>query len=176
MSQLETTRSLSQFGQGPATLSSSAVDFFLKIEGIPGESQDAKHKGEIDVESWSWGEKMDTHRQGTGLGAGKVDMRPFQFVMKVNKASPKLALACALGDHIKEAILYCRKAGKVPQEYYIVHLSTCLITSYETIAGDGTVVPLDKISMDFSKIEWEYREQKPDGTLAAATKGGAARW
>ena len=34
----------------------AAVDYFLKFDGIKGESADVKHKDEIDVESWSWGE------------------------------------------------------------------------------------------------------------------------
>ena len=80
---------------------------------IEGESQDAKHKSEIDVESWSWSESNvgDAAHRG-GMGAGKVHMQDFHFVMKINKASPKLMLACATGEHIKKAILTCRKAGK----------------------------------------------------------------
>src|SRR6266542_976170 len=96
----------------------AAVDFFLKLEGVDGESADSKHKGEIDVESWSWGESQSgTHGAGGGGGAGKVSMQDFHFVMKVNKASPKLMLACATGQHIKEATLTCRKAGKDQQEF-----------------------------------------------------------
>ena len=72
----------------------AAVDYFLKIDGIEGESQDHKHKNEIDVESWSWGEtNSGTHAGGGGGGAGKVQMQDFHFVMKVNKATPKLMLA-----------------------------------------------------------------------------------
>ena len=32
-----------------------AVDYFLKIDGIDGESQDDKHKDWIEVLSFSWG-------------------------------------------------------------------------------------------------------------------------
>ena len=32
-----------------------AVDMFLKLDGIEGESKDAKHAGEIDIESFAWG-------------------------------------------------------------------------------------------------------------------------
>lgn len=96
----------------------AAVDYFLKLDGIKGESQDSKHKDEIDVESWSWGETQSgTHAGGGGGGAGKVSMQDFHFVMKVNKSSPKLLQACASGEHIKEALLTCRKAGKEQQEY-----------------------------------------------------------
>jgi type VI secretion system secreted protein Hcp len=87
-----------------------AIDYFLKIDGIEGESQDSKHKGEIDLDSWSWGE-TESGTSGGG-GAGKVSMRDFQFVMKVNKSSPKLLIACASGQHLPKALLTCRKAGK----------------------------------------------------------------
>ena len=93
------------------------VDYFLKIEGIPGESQDAKHKDEIQVLSFSFGESQSgTMAFGGGGGAGKVQMQDFHFMMNVNKASPKLFLACACGEHIPSAILTARKAGKEQQD------------------------------------------------------------
>jgi type VI secretion system secreted protein Hcp len=148
------------------------VDYFLKIDGIPGESQDSKHKGEIEIESWSWGAaQTGTASHGGGLGAGKVAMKDFQFVMKVNKSSPLLMRSCASGEHIKSAILVCRKAGKDQQEYLKVTFSDLLVSNYET-GGTNTadVVPLDQIKLNFTKVEFEYKEQKPDGTLGGAVK------
>src|ERR1043166_4955437 len=104
----------------------AAVDYCLKLDGIEGESQDAKHKGEIDLESWSWGEtQTGTMHAGGGGGAGKVQMQDFHFVMKVNKSSPKLMLACASGEHIKSATLTCRKAGKEQQSSIKSLSATC---------------------------------------------------
>jgi len=150
----------------------AVVDYFLKIDGIEGESQDSKHKGEIEIESWSFGEvQTGTASHGGGLGAGRVQMHDFNFVMKINKASPKLFLACARGDHIKSAILTCRKAGKDQQEYLKVTFSDILVSSFQTSGSGGAdVLPMDQISLNFSKIEFEYREQKPDGTLGGAIK------
>src|SRR5688500_17748659 len=88
------------------------VDYFLKINGSPGESVDAKHKGEIDVLGFSWGvSQTGTMGYGGGGGAGKASFQDFHFTMPTSKASPKVMLACATGQHIDEAILYCRKAG-----------------------------------------------------------------
>src|SRR5689334_13062976 len=85
-------------------------DAFLKIEGIDGESQDSKHKGEIQLESFSWSEhQTGTHAAGGGGGAGKVAMQDFHITKKIDKASPKLMLACADGEHLKKATLVCRK-------------------------------------------------------------------
>jgi type VI secretion system secreted protein Hcp len=145
------------------------VDYFLKIEGIPGESTDDKHKNEIDLESWSWGQtNSGTHAYGGGGGAGKVQMQDFHFTMRHNKASPKLFLACANGTHIKEALLTCRKAGKDQQEYLKVKFNDLLISSYNAGGSQGEVIPLDQIAFNFSKIEFTYAPQKPDGTLDAA--------
>jgi len=148
------------------------VDYFLKLDGIQGESQDKTHKNEIEIESFSWGEtQTGTARSGGGMGAGKVQMQDFNFVMRVNKASPKLMLACAQGEHIKNAILTCRKAGKEQQEYLKVTFSDLLVSSYQTNgSGAADVLPMDQISFNFTKVELEYKEQKPDGTLGGAVK------
>jgi type VI secretion system secreted protein Hcp len=150
-----------------------AVDFFLKIDGIDGESTDDKHKSEIDVESWSWGSTQSgTSSGGGGGGAGKVSMQDFLFVMRVNKASPLLMLACATGEHIKEATLTCRKAGGDQQEYMKIKMSDLLVSSYQTGGSGGDVIPVDQISLNFSKIEYEYKPQKADGTLDSPVKTG----
>lgn len=151
----------------------AAVDYFLKVDGIDGESTDDKHKNEIDVESWSWGEtNSGTHRAGGGGGAGKVVMQDFHFTMKVNKSTPKLMLACATGQHIKEAKLVCRKAGGDQQEYMSVKFSDLLVSSYQTGGSAGDIIPTDQVALNFSKIEFEYKPQKPDGSLDAPIKTG----
>ena len=150
----------------------AVADYFLKIDGIDGESADAKHSKEIQLESWSWGEtNAGSFSYGGGGGAGKVAMQDFHFVMKVNKSSPKLMLACATGEHIKKGILTCRKAGKEQQEFLKVSFFDLLISSYQTGGSGGSdVIPMDQISFNFTKIEIEYKEQKIDGTLGASTQ------
>jgi type VI secretion system secreted protein Hcp len=151
-----------------------AVDYFLKIKGIEGESKDHKHKDEIDLLSFSWGEtQTGTHAGGGGGGGGKVSMQDFHFVMKTNKASPKLLLACATGDHIGEATLCCRKAGKDQQEFLKYTFTDLLVSSYQTGgSSSGDEIPMDQISLNYSKVEYEYREQQADGTLMGPVKAG----
>jgi len=150
----------------------AAVDYFLKIDGIDGESAASKHEKEIQLESWSWGEtNAGSSSYGGGGGAGKVQMQDFHFVMKVNKASPKLVQSCATGQHIKKATLTCRKAGGDQQEFLKVNFFDLLISSYQTGGSGGSdVIPMDQISFNFVKIEIEYKEQKSDGTLGASTQ------
>ena len=152
----------------------AAADYFLKLDGIPGESHDLKHKDEIDLESFSWGETNSAAPgHGAGAGAGKVAMQDFHFTARVNKSSPTLMLACATGKHIKEATLTVRKAGKEQQEYLIIKLRDVLITSYivgGAEAGDST--PMDQVSFNFGTIQYEYKPQKPDGSLGGSVKVG----
>jgi type VI secretion system secreted protein Hcp len=104
-----------------------------------------------------------------------VSLRDFHFTMMINKASPKLMLACATGEHLKKAVLVCRKAGKDQQEFLKVTLTDCLVSSYQTGTGNsanGSVIPFEHITLNFAKIEKEYREQKADGSLGGAVKAG----
>jgi len=152
----------------------ATTDYFLKIEGVEGESQDAKHKGEIDIDSWSWGETQSGGSgTGGGGGAGKVVMQDFHFVTKVSKASPELFLACASGQHLSKALLTCRKAGKDQQEFLHVTLTDVQVSSFRTGGAEaGGLVPTDQFSLNFAKIEYQYREQKADGSLGAPIKAG----
>jgi type VI secretion system secreted protein Hcp len=152
----------------------AAVDYFLKIDGIQGESLDSKHKGEIQLESFSWGEiNPGTAHSGGGGGAGKVQMQDLHFVMQINKASPKLMLACASGKHIKQAVLTARKAGKAQQEFLVFKFTDLLVSSYQTGGSQhAEVLPMDQVSFNFARIELEYRPQKADGSLDAPIKAG----
>lgn len=151
----------------------AASDYFLKLDGIDGESAQDGHKGEIDVESWSWGEtNAGTTHHGGGGGAGKVQMQDFHFVMRYNKASPKLKLACAEGTHIKKATFTARKAGGKQEIFLTINFSDLLVSSYQTGGSKGSTEIMDQISLNFAKIETEYKEQKADGSMGGAIKTG----
>ena len=147
----------------------AAVDYFIKFDGIKGESADAKHKDEIDVEAWSWGEtNVGGAAHGGGGGQGKVSMQDFHFTMRFNKASISLMKACATGQHIKDATLSARKAGKEQQEYLTIKFQDVLVSSYQTGGSEGgDNVPTDQVSFNFVKIDVEYKPQKADGSLDA---------
>ena len=95
-----------------------ASDAFLKIDGIPGESKDSKFKDLIELVGWAWScQQQGTFAKGGGGGAGKVYMQDLHFSMRANKASPKVMLACASGQHIPKVELICRKAGGKQEEH-----------------------------------------------------------
>jgi type VI secretion system secreted protein Hcp len=145
------------------------VDYFLQIDGIDGESKDSKFAKAIELESWSWGESnQGSFAHGSGGGAGKVSMQDFHFVMKYNKASPKLFYACATGKHTAKAKLTCRKAGEKPQVYLEVTFTDLLVSSYQSGgSAHGDVIPTDQISLNFAKIEIAYGVQDAKGAVNA---------
>jgi type VI secretion system secreted protein Hcp len=145
-----------------------ASDIFLKIGDIKGESTDDKHKDTIDVLAWSWGvSQSGSMHTGGGGGQGKATFNDLHFTHYVDKASPVLLKTCAVLDHIKEAQLTVRKAGKTPQEFLIIKMSDVIVTSVQPNGngGDGGIV--ENVQLQFSKVDLEYKPQKADGSLDA---------
>jgi type VI secretion system secreted protein Hcp len=146
----------------------AAVEYFLKIDGIPGESEKKGHEKEIELMAWSWAEaNAGTHAGGGGGGAGQVSMQDFSFQMTVNKASPELFMACATDKHIAAALLTCREAGGKQQEYLKIKFTDFLVSSYNIGPGGGSVKPVESVAFNFAKIEFSYAPQKKDGSLDA---------
>ena len=145
-----------------------ASDIFAKIGDIKGESSDDKHKGEIEVLSWSWGvTQSGTMARGGGGGEGKVSFSDFNFTHHIDKASPVLLKACATGEHIKEATVTVRKAGKGQQEFLVIKMNDIIITGVAPSgAGDGAATA-ESVALQFAKVDLEYKPQKPDGSLDA---------
>lgn len=151
------------------TASSAAVDYFLKIEGVDGESTDDRHKGEIEIESFSWG-VSNPSSVGGGGGAGKVQFQDFHFTTNMSKASPKLMLGTATGEHFKNAVLVGVKPG-TQQEFFKIKLENVMVTSYNSAGNQGSV-PTDSFSLNFTKIEFEYTPQNADGSMGSPVKAG----
>jgi type VI secretion system secreted protein Hcp len=152
----------------------AAVDYFLKIDGIKGESQDKSHKDEIDVYSFSWGmAQQGTAVKGGGMGAGKVAVTDIKFVKEVDASSPKLFDACATGKHIASAQLTCRKAGGSAIEYWTIKFTDVLISSVhqqppDLGSGKSGLLPEEVITINYSAYEANYKGQQKDGTAGGA--------
>jgi len=154
------------------TVPAMAVDSFLKVDGIPGESADAKHKGEIDVLAFSWGvSSAKGAASGGGGGSGKAVFDDLLVVAHTSKASPLLWLACASRQHVKSAVLTCRRPGKAPVEFLKVTLSDVMISSYE-LDGSDEEPPLDQIGLTYAKIVTEYVPVDATGKAQPAVKAG----
>jgi type VI secretion system secreted protein Hcp len=145
-----------------------ASDIFAKIGDIKGESLDSKHKDEVEILSWSWGvQQSGSMAHGGGGGEGKASFNDFNFTHHVDKASPVLLKACATGEHIKEATITVRKAGKGQQEFLIIKMNDIIITSVNPSgSGDGASTA-EMVALQCAKVDLEYKPQKADGSLDA---------
>jgi type VI secretion system secreted protein Hcp len=143
-----------------------AVDMFIKIDDVVGESQDAKHEKEIDVLAWSWGmSQSGTFHTGGGGGGGKVSVQDLSFTKYIDKSSSNLMQYCSSGSQYKEAKLTVRKAGgKEPLEYLVITMTDVLVSSVSTGGSGGEDRLTENVSLNFGAVKVDYQAQKPDGS------------
>ncbi|MDI5983670.1 type VI secretion system tube protein Hcp [Halomonas sp. M4R5S39] len=151
-----------------------AVDMFLKLEGIDGESTDHAHEDEIDVLSWSWGvSNSGTMHIARGGGAGKASFQDVQVVKYVDKATAGLLQAVATGKHVPSGTLTIRKAGgDEPVEYLVIELKSVLISSYQTGGSQGEERLTESVTLNFEEFKVNYTPQDNDGSALAAVDFG----
>ena len=150
-----------------------AIDVFLRVDGIEGESKDARHRGEIDVVTFAWGASNPAgHGTGTGAGTGRVTFQDVSFTASTSKASPKLFLACASGQHIRSAVLTVRKSGAQQQDFLKVTMTDVTVSSYSQTGDVSATVPVDQVALTFARFQVSYAAQRADGTLDTPVTAG----
>ena len=151
-----------------------AVDMFLEIKEIPGESSKQDHKGQIDIVSFSFGaiQSGSFAKGGAGGGAGKAEFQDISIVKEVDKSSPKLFQCCACGTHFPQATIYVRKAGDKPLEYYKVELKDLIISSVQNSGSSGGDNVMESITMNAAIINFTYHEQNAQGGAGPAVTAG----
>lgn len=146
-----------------------AVDMFMKIDNIKGESIDKTHDGDIQVLSWSWGATNSANaHMGGGAGSGKVNVQDLTFTKHVDSSSHNLISSCFNGEHFKMAKLVVRKAGKTPLEFIKIQLDQVFVTSVQTGGSGGEDRLSENITLNFAKFKFEYTPQKADGSGGTA--------
>lgn len=143
-----------------------AFDAFLKLDGIPGESQDKNHPNEIEIESYSWGvSNTGSLGSGGGGGAGKASFTDMTFTSLASAAGPLLAAACATGRHIANALLTVRKKGGGGFEFITIKLQDVIVSSYQQSgAADGhDDRPTEAFALNFGRITFDYFPQPQGG-------------
>jgi type VI secretion system secreted protein Hcp len=130
-----------------------AVDMFLKLDGLDGESVDLKYAKWIDVLSFSWGISDTSKAQATSPGrlspARKTQVSDFSIVKYLDSASPKLFEKCCAGDHIAELNFSLVRRGEKLEEFYKIKLNDVLISGVSP-AGAGGSEPLEQVSFSFA--------------------------
>lgn len=152
-------------GIAASTTVVAANDIFLKMSGVQGESVDDKHKGEIDVLSWSWGASNGEARVKRGR-VPTACIQDLHLTKLVDSASPALIMMSVTGEVAQEAVMVVRKAGKGQQEFLVIKMNNVIVSSYQTGGAAGeSIVPTDQVTLHFESIRGEYRSQREDGTL-----------
>ena len=150
-----------------------AVDMFLKLDGIKGESIDGKHKDEIAVLAWSWGmSNSGSAHLGAGAGSGKVNVQDLSLTKYIDVSTPDLMLSSCNGKHIAKAQLTVRKAGETALEYMIIKFEDLLVASVSTGGSGGEDRLTENVTLNFSKVNVEYTQQDQKGGAGAKPKMG----
>jgi type VI secretion system secreted protein Hcp len=142
-----------------------AVDMFMKIDDIKGESQDAAHKGEIDVYTWSWAVTQTGSSQvGGGSGTGRANVEDFTFTTKVDSSHAPLLGMTLKGKAFKTAVFTCRKAGDKPLEYLKITMSAGLISGITFSADKDDELQTATVTLNFGQVKFDYTPQNADGS------------
>ena len=141
-----------------------AVDMFLELDGVKGESVDKTHKGKIDILAWQWSlSNSGTFHNGSGGGAGKAQFTDITVTKYIDAASPNIMLFCANGKHFAKGKIIVRKAGENPLEYLTIEFEKALVTSYSTGGGGGEERLIENVALNFAKVKVEYTTQSEKG-------------
>ncbi len=148
-----------------------ATDFFLKLDGIDGESNDKGHAKWIELISFDHGAMQNISIQRGADVAGRGQFMPFKFTHAVDKATPKLQLSCMNGQKIAKAeFAYCRAIAGAQVAVYEITMENVKVARAEvkTVDSEGTLQPVEEIELVAGKMSWKVTPIKPDNTKDGA--------
>lgn len=153
-----------------------AIDVYLQIDGIKGESADSAHPGWIELTSAQWGVKQPKSATASTAGghtAERCEHQSIAITKLVDLSSPILMQTCSAGKTIPKARLeFMRADGQGERvKYYEVELENVLIGNISQVVHEGDVLH-DSIGLKFSKVKWKYSQQKIGGGAGGNTSGG----
>jgi type VI secretion system secreted protein Hcp len=127
----------------------------LIIDGIEADgSVNVEHRGEINVESFSWGVSV-SERSGAG-GAGKATFDDLVIVKQVDQSSPRLMLACAQGRHHKSAtfrVIPIDETGRIHGNVEVVRLEDITIEAVRQTGHEhGGALPTEVVTINFARV------------------------
>lgn len=162
-----------------------AIDTYLQIDGIKGESTDSQHKDWIDVLSYSGltvPPASEPVKAADAKQTGASQHGHLVITKQVDRASPTLHEMCSSGKHIKQATIeVMRASGGKRVKYLVYELHEVIISnvspqvSPKAKAPAGKVaadLPTESVSFNYGTIKWTYTQQKrADGSAAGNVAG-----
>ena len=163
-----------------------AVDYFLKIDGVKGESQDDKHKDEIHIIGFSWGAKNTGSMQtGLGGGVGRADVQDLTVKKFLDLSSPLLGQSCISGKHFASIQLTGRRQGETPLEHVIIKLTNAIVSTYKIGGGlddissddykgqdDAPFAETELVKFNFEEYSFKYVQQTDKGGAGSNVQQG----
>jgi type VI secretion system secreted protein Hcp len=151
---------------GVVPTAEAAVDYFLEIDGIPGESQDAKQAKSIEVLSFSWGaSRASTDKKD-------VRLQDLSILKNVDVASPPLFQRLAQGAPISSMELLGRKSGAEQQIFLRYCFQDVQVTSVNQSDSRGSTSPIESVNFAYGAFSEQYTRQDPDGSLGQTVFAG----
>lgn len=145
-----------------------AIEIFLKLDKIDGESTKQGAEKQIEIFSFSNGASNPSSVAfGTGSGAGKVDLSSLSLQKQLDKASPLLFQACCQGTHIATGTMIVREStgDKTTQIYYQYDMTEVFVDSISWGGAAGGGKPSESVSLSAKSLKVTYWPQKTDGSL-----------
>jgi type VI secretion system secreted protein Hcp len=148
----------------------ATVDYFLKLDGIKGESTASGHEGEIELVSFSWGVTREV-TAGSSEGDLKAKFEDLGVVKFQDKSSTKLFLASASSKVIDKVVLTGIRTDLAGQQFMKIELEKVVVSSFIESSSTGEL-PTENVKLNFEKIELIYRPTNPDGSLGTPFRAG----
>ena len=155
----------------------AASEIFMKVDGIPGDSTDDKHKNEIVLANYAYSFfQTGATSTGGGGGVGRLTVTPFTVTKFIDSSSPRLALACASGQHFRQVDIVVREVSRDQVEFIKFKLEDVTITSFNASFNkeySANTAPIEQVQLTFAVIEMSFIPVKADGSAGTEVK---MRW
>lgn len=158
-----------------------AFDAYMKIDGIPGESTDDKHKDWIELVGFGHGLRQPasaTASTAGGATAQRVNHEDFRIAKLLDKATPKINEACCTGKHLKDVVIEICRAGGDKLKYMEIRLEQVIVSAVKTASTTPGVskdddFPCEEVTFNYGRIKWTYTQQKrSDGSGGGNVSAG----
>jgi type VI secretion system secreted protein Hcp len=153
-----------------------AIDAYLKIDGINGESTDQNHNHWIEVSKVVGSvhqPRASSVSTAGGMTSSRASLSDIMLEKVADLSSPLLRQHCAMGKTIGKAVLEFMRAdgdGK-PICYEKWTLTNVMISNVTYDSGSGGTMR-ETVHLAYSKINWEHVKQSIRGGSEGNTLGG----
>lgn len=140
-----------------------ATNMFIKFDSVKGECEDDKHKDWIELLSWSHGfsQPASPVRSSTGSTIERANHSDLSITKYIDSSTDDLLKACWTGKQFEKADIECFRADgdNAPIKYLEVNLEDVIVSSY-SISGGGGDIPMENLSLAYSKVTYKYDAKK----------------